>query len=577
MSFNLLNDPWIDVVDSENNSYSVGIIDAFKNAHNIKDLKTTVFHGATFPFYNYLAIRLLCGILVDAYNVADEDFYADEVIEDKQFDVSSGSILSSYFEKYKDCFELFSKTHPFMQTGDEDLKKWKQLGCNPKNELLNVMKINPCAPAETGRITEVKAIDMSEFLEKVGDKVHAVPNCGVSLGALKGKEIASSFAEVYAIPAKEWAYICLYQNSIAPGSGSGNKSCLAGNGYYAEVLQCRNLFQTIVANSAAIAKSDNRINNKPIWRWDSQTDIFLNDNAVVLDRLSGLFCPSKVIRGYADENNVVKSVVQAPLRFGKNVDEHLVEDMRQKWALDFEPHFVVDYLTFPVKNKKGDRDYNANPYRKFSDSSLRLWSIIGATQTNTNHLNSDDLKAISMAARNIREVFDTNKPQLLFDEDIYIRIYYRICVGKWIYKSTGTMDGHLPAELFFDEKKQSFIRKVAKFSANMCECLDDCASEYRKESKPKEPKARFSAALSNSLYSYIGVNGEKDKLLYRIATADSKEDFDKLWEEFSLFLDKECKRIWGTIMVPWKISEFYTLSNKIYKDWKGKKGVKLYV
>ena len=322
MAFNLLEDPWIDVIDEDNNCRSVGIIDIFKDAHLIKDLKTMKFHGILFPLYNYLAIRLLCGILVDAYNEAEEDFDAEEIIADGNFDVSSGSILGTYLETYKDRFELFDSKHPFMQTGDDDLEKWKELGSKPDTKPLNVMKVSPCSPAESARISEVKNEEFAEFL-KVVRGITVDPFYGANLDSVGKDGMMSAFAEVYSIPAKEWAYICMYHNCVFPGVGSGNKSGLAGNSYYAEIIQGKNLFQTIAMNSVSISLSDNRISNKPLWRWESQTDIFLDENKVTLDMLSGLFCPSKIIRANKVEDNVVKSIIQAPLRFGDDENKEI--------------------------------------------------------------------------------------------------------------------------------------------------------------------------------------------------------------------------------------------------------------
>ncbi len=574
MSYNLVDEPWIDVIYADGKRRSIGLSELFRDAHLIKDMTTATFRGVTFPFYNYLVLRLCCGILADAYNDKEETFDAKELLSEKEFDMSEGSAVNEYFEKYKPRFDLFDKKHPFMQAGEEDIAMWRSLGCTLEAKEKNILKINPCAPAESARITEVRAPEMAKMLQAVGCS-SPQPLYGFDLKNVDSNTFTSTITDIYAIPAKEWAYICLYHNCTAPGVGAGNKSSLAGNAFYAETLQGKNMFQTIVMNSIAIAQSKHKLTDKPIWRWESQGDLFFNPNEVEFSNLSGLFCPAKVFAADKVENNIVRSVSQSPMRFKENVDKNFLENLRQKWAIEYEPHFVVNYKDFPMKKEKDKtevRDYAKNPYRSMSAGASRLWTLVGATQTKIARIEESDFKKLAMAAKNTRKRFGENGKPLFLDDDVHIRNYFRICDSHWVYQATGTQDGTLPFALFLDEEKQLFVRKTIEYVSNVSEKLDECARAYLKRSDIR-PSLEFSTAM----YSFLGINGEHEKFFRKIADTSKKDDLDKLWDELTLHLNKTAKAIFNKLLMPAKIPEFYAQMSMLGKAIYGKKGEKLYV
>ena len=575
MSYNLLLEPWIDVINSDDSIESVGLIKLFKNAHCIKDFVPVVFHGVSFPLYNYCALRLCCGILADAYNEAEEEFDANDLLRKQKFDMTSGSILDAYFKKYEDRFDLFDKTHPFMQANAEDLKIWEDHGCT-NCEKDNLVMLNPCAPADSGRITEVKPEEMKKIIQAFGCDSPS-PLYGFNVNDVDSKALKSVIADVYAVPAKEWAYICLYQNCIAPGVGGGNKAAIAGNAYYTEVLQGKDLFRTITMNSVSVALSENRTTNKPIWRWESNTSLFFRPKEVSLDHLSGLFCPSKVIAAKKVENNIVKSVVQSPLRFGKN-DDNILEDLRQKWAISFEPHCVVNYQNLPMKKdkktKKDVRDFQKNPYRSFPRGSNHLWILTGATQTKTAKLSETEFIQLAMAAKNTRRCFEDGKKVIFTDEDVHVRNYYRSCDSHWVYETTGTQDGILPFALFMSTDKQLFVRKAIEYISNAGFKLDVCVKNYYNYDKSD---LRPSASFSYTMYNYLGINGEQNGLFRQIADANKKSDLDTLWSKLTKHIVTTAMEVFTQYLIPAKTADYYKQRTDLRKELYGNKGAKLYV
>ena len=575
MSYNLINEPWIDTIMEDGSQKSVGLRELFENAHRITDMAPAEFHGVTFPFYNYAALRLFCGILADAYSYAEEEFDAEELLSAGSFDMSDGSVLSEYLKTFENRFDLFDENHPFLQATKDEIDYWRSLGTQASDKATKILIVNPCAPAETARINEVREDDLNEIIRRSGLD-NPSPLFGTDLKAVDGDKFESIITDIYAVPAKEWAYICLYQNSIAPGSGSGNKSCLAGNGFYAEVLQGENIFQTIVMNSVSIAMSEDHKRNIPAWRWDSMSDLFFKPDTVVLDTLSGLFCPARLFAANKVEDNVVRSVSVAKYNFPENMGNFYYENLRQKWAIYYEPHMVAGYKKYPTKmNKKKktlERDYNANPYQTFSDAANRLWILVGATQTRTGKLSDKDLKTLAMAARNTQKNFSKKNNGLLFTESVHIRNYYRSCDSHWVYKTTGVQDGYLPYVLLMDKNKQDFIRKTCTFIANINEQLYKQTKAYLKRAG-----INTGVQFSTEMVYFLGVNGEEGKFFNRVAEARNKKDLDALWAELTEFIRKTALSIFSTIQMPSKIAEFYKMEKIIKKDIYGKKGAKLYV
>ena len=343
------------------------------------------------------------------------------------------------------------------------------------------------------------------------------------------------------------------------------------------LMQCKDLFRTITMNSVSVALSENRTTNKPIWRWESNTSLFFRPKEVSLDHLSGLFCPSKVIAAKKVENNIVKSVVQSPLRFGKN-DDNILEDLRQKWAISFEPHCVVNYQNLPMKKdkktKKDVRDFQKNPYRSFPRGSNHLWILTGATQTKTAKLSETEFIQLAMAAKNTRRCFEDGKKVIFTDEDVHVRNYYRSCDSHWVYETTGTQDGILPFALFMSTDKQLFVRKAIEYISNAGFKLDVCVKNYYNYDKSD---LRPSASFSYTMYNYLGINGEQNGLFRQIADANKKSDLDTLWSKLTKHIVTTAMEVFTQYLIPAKTADYYKQRTDLRKELYGNKGAKLYV
>lgn len=112
-TFNLTEAPWIPCIDAAGNARELSLVDVLAQAHTLRDL------GGESPLVTAALYRLLLAILHRVYAgpASCDDWSA--IWEAQRFDAD---ILSSYFARWHDRFDLFHPERPFYQAPDARVK-----------------------------------------------------------------------------------------------------------------------------------------------------------------------------------------------------------------------------------------------------------------------------------------------------------------------------------------------------------------------------------------------------------------------------------------------------------------------
>lgn len=121
IEFNLIDEPWIRVMDSNCNVSEVSLKDAILNAHNYKSL------SGELPTQDIAVMRLMLAILHTVYSRTDENGNESPLDEDSEDEALyrwkalwqkgrfSEKAIVDYFEKWHERFWLFHPERPFGQ------------------------------------------------------------------------------------------------------------------------------------------------------------------------------------------------------------------------------------------------------------------------------------------------------------------------------------------------------------------------------------------------------------------------------------------------------------------------------
>lgn len=117
--FNLLDEPWIRVIDFDCNIDELSLKEVFKNAHKYKDL------CGELPTQDFAVMRLLLAVLQTVFSRYDTQgkealFEGEEDAFDRWIDLWNGEkfpseVIDDYLEKYRERFYLFHPERPFYQ------------------------------------------------------------------------------------------------------------------------------------------------------------------------------------------------------------------------------------------------------------------------------------------------------------------------------------------------------------------------------------------------------------------------------------------------------------------------------
>ncbi len=144
-SYNLIDEPWIQVLKNDGNVTEVSLSDFFNNAHNYLR-----FAGET-PVQDFAVLRFLLSVMHTVFSrvdsegniyegiILDEKMKQEEPVDEwendsypeklmKTWDTlwkmdTLPEIITEYLYKWKDRFDFFDKENPFYQISEEQFKK----------------------------------------------------------------------------------------------------------------------------------------------------------------------------------------------------------------------------------------------------------------------------------------------------------------------------------------------------------------------------------------------------------------------------------------------------------------------
>lgn len=254
--FNLLDEPWIKVIDEECSVHELSLIELFERAHTYKDL------CGELPTQDFAMLRLFLAVLHTVFS--RYDLYGNEssldnpddaldrwqaLWENKQF---PSEVITKYLESQRENFYLFHPERPFYQ----------------------------CEHAKVG--TEYSASKLNGSLSESSNKLRLFTD-------ISGEEkMQMSFSE-----AARWLlYVNAYDDTSAKPSREskerGSKLPSTGVGWLGKLGILfdigKNLFETLMLNLIMInEKGEIFGKEKPIWEQEKildgeRTEILLPDN-----------------------------------------------------------------------------------------------------------------------------------------------------------------------------------------------------------------------------------------------------------------------------------------------------------
>ncbi len=117
--YNLLEEPWIDVVDNNGSIKSIGIEELLTDAHNFQEIVDSS------PLMKYGVYRFLIAFVIDTFQIKNKSVIKT-IFKKGKFNPET---VKTYCEKYSHRFFLFSDDYPFYQ--NVNIKKIKKINYIP--------------------------------------------------------------------------------------------------------------------------------------------------------------------------------------------------------------------------------------------------------------------------------------------------------------------------------------------------------------------------------------------------------------------------------------------------------------
>lgn len=552
--YNLLDEKWMIGVTSKGQTEPASIRDCF--FEDFKNVKSPDFHGYHFYLYDYLAIRLLSTIAADiliyaAHESTDE--YDESVEQVIIRELKRGCITDQfkrfaekYFKQYHNRFELLDDKHPFMQV--------TKMKSDSKDKS---MQLNPLAPADSGRIFP--------------ESFHSTERVEIIHGFFNKKEIGKKIQNCFVTTPQEAVYILMYQASIAPGVGAGNKSALAGNAYVFETLNGASLYETILLNipitGYLLDDEEEPVDfGTPIWRWNSieekEGEILTKGKIKVLD---GMFFPSKRIHLAYDGERVTINDENIPKQLGKLFDE-----LRNLWAQKQEPQALI------AQAKNTDSKEKKNPYRKILPGDT-LWLLFAATaQTEQTTLQEKrgkkvvDVLQSAGASHHVQELSKTN----VLPEVVEVRYYYRMASDKWVYFRNGCVDGKIPKPLLEEPVRQAYLRKMTEYIMKTKLSLRRCCKTYLANasgSLSKDPSDDLCKRVDTAAYEKSFMDSIQDVFLGEssfLVEVCTSCDLDQTYEEWKKKIKQKALEQFSKLMNQNRMEAFWHYYERLRKEFR---------
>ena len=253
VTYNILNEPWLQVRYLNGEVCKVGVKQALKDAHLIAEITPIHKNGTAYWIYDVVDLWLLCIIVMASYpKTEDTDgAYDEEYLEELwNSETLFTSNVDSYLEAFADRFDLFDEVHPFLQ--DVSLKDKLSKAMKNKEQYDFVSKFNPFAPGDTTAV------------------FGSVREGGIG-------EENSDYLKRYRIKPDEAVHIVLYRASLALSPMPAKYvASLGSNAKTFAMLKGKTLKETIVANCVRL---DDKRECRPIWEYASLEEIKGIDSA----------------------------------------------------------------------------------------------------------------------------------------------------------------------------------------------------------------------------------------------------------------------------------------------------------
>ena len=322
--FNLIDEPWIRVMDESCKVVEVSLMDAIINAHKYKCL------GGELPTQDVAVMRLILAVIHTVISRYDE--YGDENdLEDSEDDALDRwkglweqgyfpeNAVREYLEQWHERFWLFHPDRPFGQVA----------GLTAGTDY-NSPKLN-------GEISES------------GNKIRL-------FSAYSGKEKSSL---TYSQSARWLLYLNAYDDTSAKPTKEGKAKAggslpSPGAGWLGKLgliyISGNNLFETLMLNLVMINKDEVQYEQKPLWEYENisdaeRTKIAIPDNLaelytvqsrrLLLNRCNGEVVSYKLLGGdFFDKENAFfepMTVWRTPKKEGEDYTPKRHDSSRQMW------------------------------------------------------------------------------------------------------------------------------------------------------------------------------------------------------------------------------------------------------
>ena len=322
--FNLIDEPWIRVMDESCKVVEVSLLDAIINAHKYKSL------SGELPTQDVAVMRLILAVIHTVVSRYDE--YGDENdLEDSEDDALDRwkglweqgyfpeNAVREYLEQWHERFWLFHSDRPFGQVA----------GLTAGTDY-NSPKLN-------GEISES------------GNKIRL-------FSAYSGKEKSSL---TYSQSARWLLYLNAYDDTSAKPTKEGKAKAggslpSPGAGWLGKLgliyISGNNLFETLMLNLVMINKDEVQYEQKPLWEYENisdaeRTKIAIPDNLaelytvqsrrLLLNRCNGEVVSYKLLGGdFFDKENAFfepMTVWKTPKKEGEDYTPKRHDSSRQMW------------------------------------------------------------------------------------------------------------------------------------------------------------------------------------------------------------------------------------------------------
>ncbi len=255
--YNVLEEPWIPVIDLDGKRKMLGIMDTLAQAHQIKEISDTI------PSYEYGVFRFLCAFLMDVYR-PEEWGSIQDLYDRKSFDMGT---IQDYIECCKKegvSFDLFDKKRPFLQTAyNEEYDK----------NLVSVAALNIAMPSGNNHI---------HFEHR------------------KEQEQSMTYEEAA-------RGLCAL-NLFCTAGAQGYPSTINGAPPIYFVYEGANLFESLVYSMVAVEEGGEISYDVPPVIWRNLSDVIPKQTETSISVLYGMLYPCRRVLLYPEEDGTVKKI-----------------------------------------------------------------------------------------------------------------------------------------------------------------------------------------------------------------------------------------------------------------------------